>query len=612
VLCGGQDTNPQLGLPSIELFFGQAFDLAFGFRRLAILDLSPAGHQPMASSDGGFWIIFNGEIYNYSELRAELLGYGHQFKTGTDTEVILAAYQQWGTECLSRFNGMWAFALWDHNKQQLFIARDRFGIKPLYYVRGANRFTFASEIKALVGKHGIQYEPDGEAIYRYLASGILPSPQGGHTFFKGVESLPPGHQMMVQCDASEKHRYWTLAFSGEAMESKASDVIQQYRELFTDSVQLRLRADVPVGTCLSGGLDSSSIVCMVNNLMAQGGLTATQIGQQQRTFSAVYDTAGPYNERDHIERVVQATGVEKNLTVPTIERLRDDIERLVWHQDEPFQSTSIFAQWCVMSKVHDRKVTVLLDGQGADETLGGYRPFAIFLSDLLRQAKFLRAVQEARAIQTQTELSVGPLLARALAWQLPASWVRALRQRRYAPQADISALNPDFAANWDAGRVVDWKPWSDLQTHLSDLIQESSLPHLLRYEDRNSMAFSVEARVPFLDYRLVQFSFAQAADWRIYQGWTKWILRKAMDGIVPDEIVWRKDKVGFETPEADWMHEWLRSEPDLFGGDALGHPYLNLNTVRRQVDSWITTGGDVRPIWRWINLEMWLRAWRLA
>lgn len=613
VVCGGSDTNPDLKLPAIDSFYGDSFNLAFGFRRLAILDLSSAGHQPMMRDHGRFWIVFNGEIYNYLELRAELTGYGHDFQTGTDTEVILAAYQQWGPECLERFNGMWAFALWDHQEQRLFIARDRFGIKPLYYINDSQKFTFASEIKALVGQHGLRFEPDDQAIYRYLVGGVLPSSQQGQTFFKGVQSLPPGHWMAIQSGNLTMRRYWLLSTTTNGLSGHDPvDLVEQYRELLIDSVQLRLRSDVPVGTCLSGGLDSSSIVCIINQSMAGEGLATEQLGSRQKTFSAVYETAGRYNERDYIERVLQATQADGHFVFPAGERLHNDLKRLIWHQDEPFPTTSIFAQWCVMNMARECGIIVLLDGQGADELLGGYRPFTQFLGDLIRRAKIARVLAEARAIQRHTGLSMSYLLIRALAWQFPSYWADILRRQYAKSQIDLAVLNRDFVAQRTPETIVDWRPWIDhytLERHLQNLVRETTLPDLLRFEDRNSMAFSVEARVPYLDYRLVQFAFGEASCWRIHQGWTKWPLRQAMVGLVPDEIVWRKEKVGFETPEADWIRQWLHSEPDLFNNDALSREYLELGTVRKRLASWLEMGGDTKPIWRWINLELWLRVW---
>jgi len=607
----GRDTTPGLDLPPLASAPAGEFDLALGFRRLAILDLSSAGHQPMSSPDGRFWIVYNGEVYNYLELRAELAGHGHTFRTGTDTEVILAAYRQWGPECLLQFNGMWAFALWDGRERQLFVARDRFGIKPLYYTQRDNTFVLASEIKALVGHHGIPFEPEEREVHAYLTTGRLPSPQQGRTFFSHVQALPPGHWLFVdQQGVTVPQRYWSLsAPPASASEDTAGKVIEQYRTLFTDATCLRLVSDVPVGTCLSGGVDSSSIVCVTNRLMAGDGPTAPQIGLRQKTFSAVYDAQAPYNERPYVDRVLQATGAEGNLTFPTTEQLAADLQSLVWHQDEPFLSTSIFAQWCVMRRARERGVKVLLDGQGADEALGGYRPFAMFLADLVRQGRLLRAQAETEAIRAVTGSALAPLLVRTTAHLLPAAWLRPLRQRRVVAPEAASALDSGFAAAWGREAAVEPHVYSSLQAQLLDEIGETRLPHLLRYEDRNSMAFGIEARVPFLDFRLVQFSFDSASAWRIHDGWTKWVLRQAMAGIVPEEIIWRTDKVGFATPEAEWTRQWLSANPGFFGPEALSRRYLNLDRVRGCLGSWLKPGREVRTMWRWINLEMWLRVW---
>ncbi len=368
---GGPDSAAALCLAPLGSIQATG-DLAFGFRRLAILDLSPAGHQPMSDPSGRLWIVFNGEIYNYRALRAELESAGHSFRSGSDTEVILAAYAEWGQGCLQRLNGMFAFAIWDARRRELLIARDRFGIKPLYYIWNGRTLAFASEIKALAGRDATPFAPDDRQVYRFLVSGLLPNPQSGETFFGGVRSLPPARWLRLSNGKLAEGQYWRLDIHQTA-EQSAADAAEEYGALFADAVRLQLQSDVPVGTCLSGGLDSSSIVCTINRLMAAGGAPTNQLGEHQKTFSAVYTTEGRYNERAYVEQLVAATSAEKNLTFPSAERLWADAERLVWHQDEPFQSTSIFAQWCVMSAVRERGVTVLLDGQGADETLAGYR-----------------------------------------------------------------------------------------------------------------------------------------------------------------------------------------------------------------------------------------------
>jgi asparagine synthase (glutamine-hydrolysing) len=613
-LCAGLDTDPRLGHDRLEEQSALGADLGLGFRRLAIQDLSPAGHQPMATPDGLTWIIFNGEVYNFIELREELIGLGHRFRSGADTEVVLAAYRQWGDACLQRLNGMWAFAIWDVRERRLLLARDRFGVKPLYYMFDGHTFAFASEPKALVGALGVPFIPDERAVYRYLAGGLLPSPRDGTTFFAGVHALPPGHTLALHAGTPVTRRYWRLEPDDSATLG-ANAAVEVYGALFADALRLQLRSDVAVGTCLSGGVDSSSIVCVVNRLMQGEGLSAAQIGDRQKTFSAVYAEEGPYNERAYVERVIAATGAERNLTFPDAVGLLRDLEALVWHQDEPFLSTSIFAQWCVMSAVRARGVTVLLDGQGADESLAGYRPFAIALGDTLRSGRVPRALADALAMQARTGLSPLPIAGRALALQLPARLRRGLQQVRGAWRSDQSPLCADFVARSGHETPADWWDWTEhgtLQGHLRNQIEESSLPHLLRYEDRNSMAFGVEARVPFLDHRLVELAFGGAAPWRIKGGWTKWVLRQAMEGIVPDSVIWRASKIGFETPESDWLAGWLRANPDCFRDGARSGDYLNLAAVRRAIIDGTATAGDKGRLWRWINLELWLSRWSVV
>jgi asparagine synthase (glutamine-hydrolysing) len=610
----GAETDLRLALPLLDQARGEGCSLAFGFRRLAILDLSPAGHQPMASADGRFWIVFNGEIYNYIELREELQRFGHRFRSGGDTEVILAAYAQWGEACLERLNGMWAFAIWDCEQRTLFLARDRFGVKPLYYAVTGQIFAFASEIKALVGPHALPFEPEPLAVYQFLTDGRLPSPQHGATFFVGVRALPPGHCLRIDTAAPvAPRRYYDVTLPDNHRHARSTDdVLAAYRDLFIDAVRLELRSDVAVGTCLSGGIDSSSIVCAVNHLMRQDGLSAAQIGERQKTFSAVYNSDGRYNERRHIERVLRATAADGHFVIPTVERLNADLERLAWHQDEPFQSTSIFAQWCVMGLARERGVTVLLDGQGADELLAGYRPYARYLGDLLRQARGATFAREALLISARSSQPALSLLRNALIFTLPAPAIELAYAGRQMLHLPSPVLRSDFAAEYRRAALADIPSWCEqtsLDRHLRDAVIESSLPHLLRYEDRNSMAFSIESRVPFLDHRLVEFVFQQTPHLRIRDGWTKWVHRQAMERLLPDAIAWRSDKVGFETPEVAWQRDLLAARPDLFADGAACGQYLDLPTVRHAVEEWCAHGGDTRQMWRWISLEMWLRVW---
>lgn len=598
--AAGVDTDGRLALPRLAERTGESCDIALGFRRLSILDLSPAGHQPMRSEDGRLWLVFNGEIYNFIELRAELAALGHVFHSGTDSEVLLAAYAAWGTACLARFNGMWALGIWDVERETLFLARDRFGVKPLFYAQDGTTFSFASEIKALVGPHGVPFTPSAGAVFDYLVDGRLPSPRAGDTFFEGVRQVPPGHHLTVTKSAVTLEQYYELSSDATDV-GDAEATARAYGALLEDSVRLRLRADVAVGSCLSGGVDSSSIVCLANGMLRSHG---GAIGDRQKTISAVYDGAGRYNERTHIDTVIAATGTDARFVYPTEPWLRRDIERLVWHQDEPFTSTSIFAQWCVMSAVHDAGMTVLLDGQGADEALAGYRPFEVVLADRLRRGRLGEAARLARAIRRVTGDGLGRQFARALAFQLPAVLQRGLRVRRTRRRASL--LRADFAAAQHA-RAVPEPSRRDLQQHLWEMTVEESLPHLLRYEDRNSMAFHVEARVPFVDYRLVEFAFQRAGMHRVRDGWSKWPLRRAMQGIVPEAILWRRDKVGFETPEAEWLRTWLDEDTGLFADDMLARRFVEPARARALADACRRGTGDLRLVWRIMNLELWLR-----
>lgn len=617
VLCSGENTEAKLALPRLEEFVGERFDLALGFRRLSILDLSPAGHQPMADPSGRYWLIFNGEIYNYIELREELAALGHPFRTGTDTEVILAAYREWGQECLRRFNGMWAFAIWDGERRQLFAARDRFGVKPFYMTeQPSTTFAFASEIKALLCAGVVQFRPSALAIAGFVANTSSPSHERGETFFEGVRSLPAAHYALVSRESYSKRRYWSLPVRDKVRAATPGETLNRYGELFTDAVRLRLRADVPVGTCLSGGVDSSSIVAVAGELMVrEHAVSLERLGEHQQTFSAVYDSVGPWNERRYIDKVVERTGAAGNYVFPTGERLWEELERLVWHQDEPFQTTSIFAQWCVMGLARERGVTVLLDGQGADELLGGYRPFAIWVGELLRRGRWLRAGQALRDIYEVTGVSPASILPGALVRQLPAAALRRVRLKRVGQAVGAAGLAPDLARELleKAGREQEpYRGQRSLQEHLARQMVEESLPNLLRFEDRNSMAFSIEARVPFLDYRLAEYVFTQAAPMRIHKGWTKWIQRKAVETKLPDEIVWRRDKVGFETPEQRWMREGESRLLDILDQGVVGGEYLDLERVRRDAPRLLEEDGGFSKVWRWANVLLWLRCYASA
>ena len=581
--------------------YGLALDPGAGVisTRLAIFDI-PGGWQPLKPGPASTLLVYNGEVYNHPELRAELEADGVAFHTTCDTEVLQRLLERDGPAALERLNGQFAFAWWEPAERRLTMARDRFGVRPLHFaLLGDGTLVFGSEAKALFASGLVEPRPDPSGIDDVFT---LWGPRAPHTAFMGVNQLRAGSIVVWERGEIVSDRTWWTPDPPGA-DAGPSDP-EEIGALMRDSVRLRLRADVPIGSCLSGGLDSSAIVCIVDALMRDGGVPREQIGDRQRTFSAVYAEAGRFNERAHVDTVLRAVGARGFYTHPTAERLASDLSRLVWHQEEPFGSTSIFAQWCVMAEARAQGVTVLLDGQGADEPIGGYRPFEILLAGHLRGGRLGRAVADARAIAATTGLAASPLVARALARQLPRAYVRAAA--RGWRRAGDDALRPDFAGA-QYGAVRPSPVYRSLDEYARGMVEEESLPSLLRYEDRNSMAFSVEGRVPFLDVRLMEFAFTTAQPWAIRDGWTKWILREAVDDVVPREITWRRDKVGFETPERPWMEAILAHPSLAFGDDAAVAPWLAPAAVRAATDRWRRGSGDTRRIWRWINTELWLR-----
>jgi asparagine synthase (glutamine-hydrolysing) len=540
VSCAGRDTDARISLPAVEEQAG-AFDLAFGFRRLSIQDLSPAGHQPMGSADGRLWIVFNGEIYNYIELRDELKAYGHEFRTGTDTEVILASYRQWGASCLDRFNGMWAFAVWDASARTLFLARDRFGEKPLHYIHVPGKlFAFSSEIKAFWagGLAGRSFHEEVLARYRLYEE----VDTGEQTFYEGVMRLPQAHFLLLGADGTlRKQRYWDIDLRDREDGKADSWHVEGFRQLFFESVKLRLRSDVAVGSSLSGGLDSSTVVCVMDRLLPAGAV--------QKTFSARFDDPTK-DEGKWIGHVTAATRVEPHTVWPGGDGLFEELSKVFWHQDEPFGSTSIYAQWCVMRLAKEQGVTVLLDGQGADEVLAGYHHyFASVADELLRGLQFRehlrwkRVYRELHEAPLEGALGAGDLLKGAL----PMGVKRALK-RLMGRDGDAPPVCPTLPTYPD-----EFKGASALRKQLWWQTTRKGLVELLRYADRNSMAHSREVRLPFLDHRLVEFAFRMPERLLLHDGWTKWVLRDAFRGVVPEPITTRVDKLGYAPPQQSWL-----------------------------------------------------------
>ena len=552
-------------------------------RRLAIIDLSDEGCQPMTSADGATTIVYNGEIFNYLELREELRAAGHEFRTETDTEVVLAAYNEWGRECLARFNGMWAFAIMDRRRNELFLARDRLGVKPLYYALAGDRFLFASECKALLADPAVGLSPAEPALAAFLAWGILD--HSALTMFEGVLQLPPGHWMAIGKRGVEGPvRWWEIAVNPAVTSPPAieRDTPARLRALLTDAVRLRLRADVPVGTCLSGGIDSSTIVALIARLLATEH--PESVGEQQRTFSAVY--ADPrFDERRFMEVAAVSAGVVGAYVEPSPDRLRADLLDLVWAQDEPFGSLSIYAQYCVMRRAAE-SVTVVLDGQGADEQLAGYLAYqGTYLSTLARRGRSVRFVEEA----------LGTLRHHRGFFANAIRQLVVRRGRRGLLRVDAPPVHR-YAGDLD--RV---------------LLQETTvtnLPALLHYEDRNSMHFSIEARVPFLDYRVVEYLASLPLDQKLRRGVTKYALRRAIKGLVPEAIRCRMDKMGFVTPEEVWMGRELGPlVEEVFASESFrSRPYWDADAVAADFARYRAGKAQYSyEVFRIFVTELWLR-----
>lgn len=530
-------------------WFSPAVPLALGHRRLAILDLSEQGAQPMVSANGRYVLCFNGEIYNYLELKAELTREGIPFAGHSDTEVLLQLFIKYGAECLSMLDGMFAFVIWDEEAQSLFCARDRFGEKPFYYHHQAgNTFLFASEMKALFAAD-VHRKVNARMVFNYLGNNYqypVTNPTDlAETFFEDVYALEPAHYITVDRNlAIKKQRYWSLQKVEPNQGLSLSGAAEALQEMLTVSVSKRLRADVPVGSGLSGGMDSTSIVYLIDKLRS---------GQEQLTFSARFENYS-LDEGKFIDVALQGVHAKSYSTWPSEAGLIQDIDKMFYHQEEPFPTTSIFAQWQVMKLAAANHTTVLLDGQGADEILGGYLRFLhTYLRSLLSKPTALdselnaiRAIHRADfpdpriAPERTKQTSFLSLLKPKSPFgrEFPGQFIFSKQFYSQFETKDLFALPSKF---------------KDLNTELVSETEIYGLGSLLRYVDRNSMAHSREVRLPFLDHNLVEFLFALPAEFKIQGGWTKRVLREAMQNIIPTEIAWRKDKIGYTTPQEKWQ-----------------------------------------------------------
>lgn len=512
--------------------------VALGHRRLSILDLSELGHQPMVHEETGRIISFNGEIYNYVELREALRTEGYRFRSNTDTEVILKAYDRWGAACVERFNGMWAFAIYDPRARVVFCSRDRFGVKPFYYMQTPEALAFGSEIRQLLPLQK-KTEAEVDVLAGFLASRVAEHPT--KTYFKGVHKLPGGHNLIYDLNAGAYsiERYYSLQAHPEYTRMALGDAVDVFRELFEDAIRLRLRSDVKVGTCLSGGLDSSSIATLAGRRYTS---------DSERSFSAITAISEDpaTDESSYARIIVEREGLDWITVKPTYEDFRQSLESVVRAQEEPFASASIIMQYHVMQASRRAGIPVLLDGQGADEGLLGYdRYFADHLAHLFSRGRLARAGGLVRGLLRNGR----PGAMRILLWNL--LYFHAPRVRRAVMRGQHQVLKAEHLARVRAGGSAD-RAYADFFEMQKVEIEQTNLPALLRYEDKNSMWHSIETRLPFLDYRLVEFATSIPTEHKLHDGWGKFVLRAAMSADMPAEVSWRRNKFGFEAPEARW------------------------------------------------------------
>ncbi len=514
-----------------------------GHGRLSIIDLTPAANQPMHYRDR-YSIIHNGEIYNYIELRKELEKEGYSFSSQSDTEVIVAAYDHWEDECVEYFDGMFAFAIWDEKEKELFAARDRFGEKPFFYFKENGQFLFASEMKALWAA-GIEKKTNLQLLFNYITIGYVNNPEHPEeTFYENILKLPAASRLYYTPATHELEieQYWDIDPDKQNEKIADEEAFEQFNELLSLSVKRRLRSDVALGTSLSGGLDSSAIAWLISQSSAQSSFAA---------FTASFP-GFVKNELPFSQAITDQLHLKHHVTSVTAEDLISNWEKLCYHQEEPIGSASVLAQYRVFELAKEKAITVLLDGQGADESLAGYpKYYKWYWQELFLKRKLNRSgeLEAARKLGVQENFGVKNIIA-----SLFPDLAMVILERRYLVNAlRHEDLHRDFVRLQSREAYYSAPPHDGLNGRLYFNTFLHGLEELLRYADRNSMAHGREVRLPFLSHELATFIFSLPSHFKIRNGWTKWILRKSMDKKLPDMITWRKDKTGFEPPQQEWM-----------------------------------------------------------
>lgn len=568
-------------------------DVWLGHNRLSIIDLSEEANQPFQYEK--YIIAFNGEIYNYLEIKSDLIKQGHRFRTNSDTEVICAAYKKWGVDCVKHFVGMWAFVIFDSENEDVFCSRDRFGIKPFYYMISDGRFYFASEIKALKQSPIFRNDINLKQVARGLQMGWLS--YNDETYFEKIKQLPAAHSLKkIKGKPDESvFAYWDIE-TGKYADLNFEDKKRTFYDLFADSIKLHLRSDVPVAGCLSGGLDSSAIVSMVQELNP---------GHPYKSFSIYYDESGDVDERPFIKEVIRKfPSIEPFYFKPTNENVNDAFGKAMYHADVPAAGSSFMSQYFLMQLIAEHKIKVVLDGQGSDEYLGGYmHTYYRVIADMLWRAKISSAINITKLVNQNMGKSAASAISHfaksTMSLFCNEQQLYSTEYKHYHPfMANISSSKQVFQLESREGNRTD--------NFLYHLLFATSLPSLLHYEDRNSMAFSVESRVPFLDHRLVEFAFSLNNGDKINGVTTKYILRESLKNILPDAVYARKDKKGFVTPGEN---KWLRGPL----AHLLDTSFANNNLLRKEKVKQLVEGykrGDntyAQLVWRIASLNYWIK-----
>ncbi len=593
---------------------GVYFDdgLALGHRRLSIIDLSADGHQPFEKIDD-YVLIFNGEIYNYIELRNELSQKGYHIKTQTDTEIIIHSYIEWGNECVRHFNGMWSFVLYDKRNNRLFCSRDRFGVKPFYYTDQEGMFLIASEIKQFFEMLKEKPRANKDMLLRYIIRGTNDVPP--YTMFEDIYQLEPGYNMVYELESHSflKERYYDISDSKET-NIKYEDACAKFKDAFFEAVKLRLRSDVPVGYFLSGGLDSSAIVCAADKII--GNASVNDGFKEQHTISSCFEDKN-YDEQEYMDEVIKATDITSHKIFPNTDNLWNDLDKIIWHMDEPLGSTSTYAQWSVCKAAKENGLTVMLDGQGADEQLAGYTDFyTVLFVNAIKKCKFKYLKKEIDAYlalraNSEKHISSRAVILSAIRECFTPGAIHRHIKKVYLEKVAKIPFDKKLIKQVVSSELIypQGKPRNYIKTYM-----ENELLQLLHRCDRNSMAFSIESRLPFLDYRLVNSVYEMPYEYKIRNGYSKAVMRDGLKGILPEKVRMRISKFGFVTPE----NQWIKDNSDVFRKelvDAL-EIYRDLFDTDRVLRWFDDNKDNIKRgnfmIWRIIDSAHWVKIFNVS